>query len=788
MKLAKSLLFPYLKRFWLMLLSIVLVGAFGCGILIGMRNAYHSLNTNVNALIQECGYPDLYATTVEGIDYSYLSYLPDDYNDYMGIEKAEYRISHTTTFTVGDRTFSGRLIGYDENSILKHHLVQGELVEGNVRMEYYFSKTNKLKVGDIINAKMPDGKSVEYTINATIVSPETSTVKADPYSVSSTRDFAYIYVPRETLDKHYSKKQFNEILIDYKEGKEKTLDQTMDDLKAYIEKQGIHITDEQIKILKSKISYATTYKDSEAITYYNDVLKGINLITLLAPAIFFIVVLIVTALFLFLIVKQCRKDIGVMRALGESKKSISLVFVSLGFVVGFLAWLVGFGIGCILTVLANGAYGGALKMYPQPFLLHPAPIFISLGVILVVTVLTAFLASLSISKIKPTEAMKALPPTNNETPRLTRTLFKNSPITLKVTISQTLRNLRRYIMSGICLLASGVLIFFALTIMESKNTMTDQLFKTRLNYDAQVYFDNMPTDADINKAFPAEDSNIISKTLIKYMPSEIVNPKTDKKCTALINGIRGDQDLIRTVSDYKNLVSIPENGIILSSYHASLIDAKVGDVIKANDVELTVSTISTEYLYQVSYTNFNDYSPEYTRGSLLVKVKDQKAFFEQYKDAKHVTYISYTTDIHAEFNDRLSAFEISSALLTIMAITIGFMIVFNMMQTNLKEQKRSFATMRTLGFQRSSISGANLVTSLFQFVIAMAAAIPIGMVMSHLLLKAISVPNQIYPFPKTWTMYVLSVVLVFVFLIISHFLVMNTMKKWNLPESVKERE
>ena len=788
MKLAKSLLFPYLKRFWLMLLSVVLVGAFGCGILIGMRNAYYSLNSNVNALLEECGYPDLYVQTIDDISASYLSYLPADYNDYMGIEKAEYRTTYTTTFTLGEKLFSGRLIGYDENSLLKHHLVNGELLDGNVRLEYYFSKTNNIKVGDVIKAKMPNGKTIEYTINATIVSPETSVVKADPYSVSSTRDFAFIYVPKSSLDDNSYSKHFNEILYNFKEGEEKTVEQTLSCLKDYVKEKGVEITDEQIKQLRNKVAFATTYNDSEAITYYNDALRGINLITLLAPMVFFVVVLIVTTLFLFQIVKQCRKDIGIMRALGERKKSISLVFLSLGFVVGFLSWLIGLGLGTIFTILANGAYGGALKMFPQPLVLYPSTIFISLGVMILVTIATAFFASLSISKIKPVEAMKALPPSSNETPFLTRTVFKNTRISLKVTISQTLRNLKRYIMSGACLLASGMLIFFAFSIMESKNTMMDQLFKTRLNYDAQVYFDNMPTEEAIENIFSSDDSNITAKTLIKYLPSEMVNTKNDKKTTALINGIKTDQDLVRVVSDYQNIIPIPEHGIVLSTYHAHLLDASVGDVIKANDVELTVASISNEYLYQVSYTNFDEYTPEYARGSLLVRVKDQSAFFEKYKDASHVTYIARTDVIHHEFNDRLSAFEISSALLTVMAIVVGFMIVFNMMQTNLKEQKRSFATMRTLGYQRSSISSANLIISIFQFFIAMCLAIPIGMLMSKYLLQAISVPNQIYPFPLTWTMYVLSIVLVLVFLLISHFLVMNSMKRWNLPESVKERE
>lgn len=788
MKLAKSLLLPYLKRFWLMLLSVVLVGAFGCGILIGMRNAYYSLNSNVASLIEECGYPDLYVQTIEDVNNSYLDLLPEDYNEYMGIEKAEYRVTYTTTFTLGEKVFSGRLIGYDENSLLKHHLVNGELLDGNVRLEYYFSLTNNVNVGDTITAKMPNGKTFEYTINATIVSPETSTVKADPYSVSSTRDFAYIYVPKSSIDDNSKTKHFNEILYDFKEGEEKTIDETITCLKEYVKEKGVTITDEQIKQLRNKVAFATTYKDSEAITYYNDALRGINLITLLAPMVFYVVVLIVTALFLFQIVKQCRKDIGIMRALGESKKSISLVFLSLGFVVGFLSWLIGLGLGTVFTILANGAYGGALKMFPQALALYPSTIFISLGIMVFVTISTAFLASLSISKIKPVEAMKALPPSSNETPYLTRTVFKNSPITLKVTISQTLRNLRRYIMSGVCLLASGMLIFFAFSIMESKNTMMNQLFMTRLNYDAQVYFDNMPTDADVDMIFPTDDTNITARSLIKYLPSEMVNTKNDKKTTALINGIKADQDLVRIVGDYQNVMALPEHGIVLSSYHAYLLDAKVGDTIKVNDVELSVASISNEYLYQVSYTNFDEYTPEFARGSLLVKVKDKDTFFEKYKDANHVTYISLTSVLRSEFNDRLSAFEISSALLTGMAIVVGFMIVFNMMQTNLKEQKRSFATMRTLGYQRSSISNANLVVSVFQFIISMCFAIPIGVVMSKYLLEAISVPNQIYPFPLTWTMYVLSIILVLAFLLISHFLVMNSMKKWNLPESVKERE
>jgi len=788
MKLVKSLLIPYLKRFWLMLLSVVLVGAFGCGILIGLRNSYHSVVNAIDTLVDECGYPDLYMQTLGDLENSYLTYLPDDFNDYMGFEKVEYRPTYTTTFSFESSSYSGRLIGYSEESLLKHHLIDGELKDDGIRMEYYFAKNNGFKVGDTIKAKMPNGQLVEFKIDATIVSPETSIVKADPYSISSSHDFAYIYMPTSVLSSYQIIKGFNQILCDFKPGEEKTLDQTLELFVKYIkEKSGTEITEEQAKQLKNNIAFATTYDDSEVISYYVDVKNALNAITFLAPGVFFIVVLIVTALFLFQIVKQCRKDIGIMRALGEKVSSISLVFLTLGFVIGLFAWLIGLGIGSVFTILANGAYGGAVKLYPLVFELQPIAIFISLGIIVSVTLLTSFLASLNISRIRPVEAMKALPPTKNNTPLLTRTVFKNSPISLKVSISQSLRNLSRYILSGVCLLASGMLIFIALSIGESKNTMITQLFDTRINYDVQVYYDNMPSDADIDLTFK-DDENIIEKTLVKYLPSEMVNTRNDKKTNGLINGLKSDQDLIKVVDNYQHTISVPEDGIILSTHHAYQLDAKVGDIINCDDVSLKVTTISNEFIYQVSYTNFDGYTPTHPRGSILAKVKDQNAFFEKYKDYSHITYISFTNVLEKEFNDRLAAFEISSTILTAMAIVVGFMIVFNMMQTNLKEQKRTFATMRTLGFQRSSISSSNLVLSIFQFVVAMTFAIPLGIYLSRYLLNAISIPDQIYPFPNTWTMYVYATLIVLTFLLASHFLVMRSMKKWNLPESVKERE
>lgn len=768
-----------------MLLSVTFVGAFGCAIFIGLRDAYITLRDEIWNLVDECGYPDLYIETIDEQNLIYTTLLPSDFNDRIGADKVEYRAFYNSTFTYNETSYSCKVISCDEEGVLKHHLIDGEFTKEGLRLEYYFSEANKIHVGDNISLKMHNGVEVAFDISSTFVSAESSVVKADPYSISSSRDFAYIYLPKDIFNQYVTQKYFNEILFDFKDREEKDGNELFEVLKTMAEDEGTIISDEDVKKLKSNIAYMTTYEDSEVIDSYKTAINAVNMISSAVPASFFGVVLIVTSLFLFQIVRQCRKDIGIMKALGENRFSITLVFILMSIVIAVLSWAIGVGIGVGITAIANYAYGTAMKLYPLMISLNPIVLLIALGAMTFVCVFTALLASLSISKIKPVEAMKALPPMNNKTPILVRTIFRKAPITLKISISQALRNLRRYILSGICLLSSGMMIFVALSIELSKQSIMSQLYDARMNYDIQVFFDNMPTSDDISLKF-SEDENIVDKTLIKYLPSEV--KYKDKDEVILINAIDPNQNLINVVSDYNDIISVPDEGIILAYAHAEKLGVKVGDIVSINDIDVEVKGISRQFIYPVSYMKFDSLTSDNERGSLLVKVKDNQLFFEKYKDLEHVSYISFNDVIKEEYNDRLMAFSYSSYVLNAVSIILGFMIVFNMMQTNLKEQKRTFSTIRTLGYQRSEISMSNLIVELVQYVFSMIFAIPLGILLSKLLLNGISIPSQTFPFPHSIWMYILSILFVLIFLLISHFIAMGSMKRWNLPESVKERE
>ena len=784
MRLSRALVIPYLKRFWVMLISVVLVGAFGCAILIGLRNAYITLDSEVNNFLNNYHYPDVTVGLTSDFDCDLTDIISKDkYDDYF-IEDMIFRKTINTAFKdEKGKDYNGRIFSYEEDEFLKfYHYEKNDEINGGLKLEYNFAKTNKLKVGDKMVINMPNGESAEYIISAIVCSPETSVVSQDSYSLSSARDFAYIYLPREEINKYTTKPVFNEILIRFKEEHRMTTDQIVEEFTN----SGINV--------KPFIAFAFDYDTSNVIKQYNTSLNAVNFISLGAPALFFVIVLIVTALFLSQIIRQCRKDIGIMRALGEKKSDIIKIFLVLTLIVSIISWILGLGLGSIITLIANKAYGEALRLYPLPFRLNPIVVLISFVALVGISELTAFLTCINISKIKPVEVMKALPPSNNNTPYLIRTLFKNTPITFKVSLSQNLRNLKRYIISGVCILASAIMILVSLTLGQSKKAILSQLFDSRMNYNIQVYLNEMPeNEEEFFNNFKIDgnlDPNIKDLTLIKYSAFEFVNG--DKKIIGLVNGVKNDQNLIYVVKDYDEMMSIPDEGIILSNHFAKELDAKVGDIIKVNNKDIKVAKISNEFIYQVNYINYDNFDmiageTKY-QGSLLVKAKNPDEFFSKYSNVSEIDYIAFNSVIKEEYSDRFIAFDLSAGVLTGIALIMGFMIVFNMIQTNLKEQKRTFATMRTLGYQRSSISYANLVNNLFQYFVAIVLAIPIGIGIGHVLLDSISTSEQTFPYPKTIFIYFLTALMVLGFLLVSHFLAMNDMRRWNLPEAVKERE
>ena len=141
--------------------------------------------------------------------------------------------------------------------------------------------------------------------------------------------------------------------------------------------------------------------------------------------------------------------------------------------------------------------------------------------------------------------------------------------------------------------------------------------------------------------------------------------------------------------------------------------------------------------------------------------------------------------------DRLRSFKSYSIgvwIIICFAVAMSLMIVHNRMKSNLLEQQHELATMRILGIYRGEISFAWLLQSLLQFILAAAVGIPAGAASARLILQQMSTVKREYPFANRAEEYLLSALILLLFILLGHFLSMLQLKRWNLAENSKTTE
>ena len=119
---------------------------------------------------------------------------------------------------------------------------------------------------------------------------------------------------------------------------------------------------------------------------------------------------------------------------------------------------------------------------------------------------------------------------------------------------------------------------------------------------------------------------------------------------------------------------------------------------------------------------------------------------------------------------------------------IGLTIVYNTAQTNLLEKKKELCILRTLGFPRGEISANWFVQSLIQYAAAVAVGMPLGIKLAKTALIRLSNEKIEFAYSNGYKEYIITAALVFAYVVISHIFSMRSMRKWDMVETVKEKE
>lgn len=545
------------------------------------------------------------------------------------------------------------------------------------------------------------------------------------------------------------------------------------------------IKSNELKDVKILDSY--TYDNSPVKNSMNYNIVGLERVSVITPTSFYIIILIVLFLFISLMIKQSKQEIAIFRLLGKTKNEIRFAHCVNNFIISIIGIFLGFIIGSLLILLITSYYRELLQIPKAVYSIDYKSIILCFVVTIIVVEVATLLAMIELDKITPIEVL-----TKEEYQKKQTSEFINKITSFlnpfhKFSFLVYTRNKRNLILGIICISATFSMVFTSLAYVASKDRIFKDYFDERINYNAQIFKTGIISNKeveDIKNLKYVEDAKIL-----KFINTSIF--KNNKEVNVTINAFDDNKDYIRITDQNNNKIKIPKHGIIIEQHIAEELGIKKDDFVTIQNKAFKVIDISYQTLGRVNYISLEDANElESNFESIMIKMnnKNQKELIEKVsKDNNYIYTVNY--DSLRKYNKKeFDSYNIVSVITILFAIAIGLIIVLNINEYNLIEQKRTLAIFRSLGFHTSEISKNLSIQSIIPWILSLIIGLPIGIMLSKYVLKIASSPRREYIYASGIKEVILTFLLIGLYMLIGHLLSMRKLKQINITEEIKERD
>lgn len=818
----KKMLWPMIKRFKGLFISMCFVGMLALGLLMAFTNTYINLQQTYPHYFNEFGAPNVTIQTGFADYTEELTYI----NNMEDVSVAEARISLDCYLKRPDgRQLTTRIHTTRDNSKLNKLYVVKEttIPEGElwVSVEARFAENNNFNVGDTISVGA-FGIFLPAKIKNIVETPETIYVRVKDYIWSDNDDFGFIYlntdqaksfinslavaiqnkaaddpefklyvdaiidaakiyfpdyedlIKQEDVDK-FVEQYGNELLVT---GKGTATNKELSNIiKAYLNGRGVEVKD------------VRTRENTTSYTYIAKAADQVKIAAIFLPVFFYGITMFVIILFINQMVKSMTSDIGIMMSVGIRGKEISGVFSIFIFIVSVISSLMGFGLSQILMAILQHSM---LKIYHIPYMVGGVNIFLLLGGVaslVLIGQMATLIASNAIYKITPRDAMVSNESKRKPLPKFMATIVDKSPATIKLGVNSIAQNLRRFSVSVFSIFAALTMTIITMTFVDSKNELLDQTLNRRLCYDCQVYMTEKAEDEYVDELRQKDFVTSLANGYFTYLEVSHGEQKLMLQTLALDDDTPKDLIYIPDSTGKKD-IEITGEGIILDKGSAETLKVKVGDTVLVNNYELKVDAISYQYFNMTEYvkkSTLEGLDAQYA-STFFINTTNETALLEYLASRGTNSLSVFSRALKADLSSRLNSVNLFAYILVAFSIGMGLVILAIMTQNALLEQQRTLSVLRAIGFRTIQISNVWMIQSFLQLLFSNIFAVPTALLTASLLFKFASSSTQVYPFIIKG----LSLGLCFAFILtvigLCHLFAIFTISKWNLADNTRSRE
>lgn len=646
-----------------------------------------------------------------------------------------------------------------------------------------FANANQLKPGDYI-AMLLNGKRQDFRIAGIVLSPEFIFESRPGAALPDNRTYGIFWMPYEEVAKAFDLfGAFNYLALRLAPGaSERAVIAELDRLLASYGGRG-----------------AYGRGDHPSHIRVSDEIRVLTTLSVGFPLVFLSVAAFMVNAVLSRLLNLQREQIAILKAFGFANRDIVLHYLKFAFVI-------------VACGLAIGALGGMLlgtklvKMYELWFRFPELHFQFARSALVwasFVGVLAAFIgvfgAVRRAAKLPPAEAMRPEPPANYKPSLVERTGIAHF---LSHTFRIAMRNIERRPMQAMFTVAGLAL---ATGILIVPNTFRDSV-KHILGFQWDV-LEREDLSLGLVEPSSARVTHLFEKLpgVVAVEPFRVVPVRMrfgHHRRQLAIRGSEPNGIQTRIIDQKMREISLPKDGLVISSKLAEVLGARVGDLLTIETLEGKQITRSiplvglaedlagvTAHMDRFALNRFLEEGDVITGANLTVDNARRAEFLKNLKDIPRVSWVAIKESLRENFRKTTGAsINLIQSIYLTFATVVAFGVVYNNARISLAERARELATLRVIGFSQREV-GSVLVTEL---IILALIAVPLGLFLGTGFAKGIitmvNTETVRLPFVLTTRNYAFATLVVATASTLSAFIVLRNLKKLNLVSALKAPE
>lgn len=649
----------------------------------------------------------------------------------------------------------------ENNTISKFYLLEGEDVnisdEDGVWLDKSFADAKNLKVGDNISFTF-NGVSIEKEIKGLGYSPEYVYHASDSSIILDFNKMGFAYLSYEAFP--LSDVPYNVLLVDFDGSAGNYNDLLSDkldgDYNSFVEKS-----------------------ENPSVSQFSEEIDQHKMMGDIFPVVFILIALLILLTTMTRIIAHQRTQIGILKAVGYTNKSIIFHYVSYGFWLVLAGAILGLIIGPL--TLPNLFYPSMSATYILPDW-KPAwsMNFVYVAIIMVVmSLLVSYFAVRSISSENPADTIRPKVPKVSSSGFIEKTsIWKRFSFNVRWNYRDAKRNKFRALMTIVGVMGCAALLVSAFGMYDGMHDLKEWEYSQINHYDSKLIVNDNASISSINNIADEVNGDKLMESAI-----EIESGNAKKSGSLLVlNGTN-----LVTPTDYgRNEIKIGNDEISISQKMADLLGVGVGDTVKwhimGSDkwVSTKIDKIHADPISQgfiMSSDKLDALDLNYTPTSIVTSEHVDK----NYSDIKAVNSMN---DMTTSWDEMTESMMLLVYILIFFACLLAVVVLYNLGLLSFTEIEREIATLKVLGFKTGSLRRLLLTQNLWFTAIGFVLGLPLGYYILDIMWQ--SSGDSFYILPSiSLSNFLLTAVITFALSILVNLLFSRKIKKLDMVESLK---